>query len=102
MTTPEFSRPVRIDQLARHAQQITIIADAAEREALARRFQLVALLATGRFALALAGMDVGTSFGGIGSSREMLIASGSTGRASGKNQSAASISSGLGWILPPA
>jgi formate hydrogenlyase subunit 4 len=36
---------------------------------------LVALLATARFALALAGMDVGTSFGGIGSSREMLIAS---------------------------
>jgi formate hydrogenlyase subunit 4 len=36
---------------------------------------IVALLATGRFALALAGMDVGTSFGGIGSSREMLIAS---------------------------
>ena len=36
---------------------------------------LVALLATARFALALAGMDVGTAFGGIGSSREMLIAS---------------------------
>jgi formate hydrogenlyase subunit 4 len=36
---------------------------------------IVALLATGRFALALAGMDVGTSFGGIGSSREMMIAS---------------------------
>ena len=36
---------------------------------------IVALLATGRFALALAGMDVGTAFGGIGSSREMLIAS---------------------------
>ncbi len=36
---------------------------------------LVALLGTARFALALAGMDVGTSFGGIGSSREMLIAS---------------------------
>jgi formate hydrogenlyase subunit 4 len=36
---------------------------------------LVALLATGRFALALAGMDVGTAFGGIGASREMLIAS---------------------------
>ena len=35
---------------------------------------LVALLATGRFALALAGMDVGTAFGGIGSSREMMIA----------------------------
>lgn len=36
---------------------------------------LVALLATARFALALAGMDVGTAFGGIGSSREMMIAS---------------------------
>lgn len=36
---------------------------------------LVAFLGTARFALALAGMDVGTSFGGIGSSREMLIAS---------------------------
>jgi formate hydrogenlyase subunit 4 len=36
---------------------------------------IVALLATGRFALALAGMDVGTAFGGIGSSREMLITS---------------------------
>ena len=36
---------------------------------------VVALIGTGRFALALAGMDVGTSFGGIGSSREMLIAS---------------------------
>ena len=36
---------------------------------------LVALLGTGRFTLALAGMDVGTAFGGLGSSREMLIAS---------------------------
>ncbi len=36
---------------------------------------IVALLASARFALALAGMDVGTAFGGIGSSREMLIAS---------------------------
>jgi formate hydrogenlyase subunit 4 len=35
----------------------------------------VALLGTGRFFLALAGMDVGTAFGGIGSSREMMIAS---------------------------
>jgi len=32
-------------------------------------------MASARFALALAGMDVGTAFGGIGSSREMLIAS---------------------------
>jgi formate hydrogenlyase subunit 4 len=36
---------------------------------------IVALMGTARFSLALAGMDVGTAFGGIGSSREMLIAS---------------------------
>jgi formate hydrogenlyase subunit 4 len=36
---------------------------------------IVALLGTARFALALAGMDVGTAFGGLGSSREMMIAS---------------------------
>jgi len=36
---------------------------------------LVGLLASSRFLLALAGMDVGTSFGGIGSSREMMISS---------------------------
>jgi len=36
---------------------------------------IVALMATARFALALAGMDVGSAFGGIGSSREMLISS---------------------------
>jgi len=36
---------------------------------------LVALLGSARFFLALAGMDVGTSFGGIGSSREVMIAS---------------------------
>lgn len=36
---------------------------------------IVALLGTARFFLALAGLDVGTSFGGIGSSREMMIAS---------------------------
>ena len=36
---------------------------------------IVALLASARFVLALAGLDVGTSFGGIGSSREMMIAS---------------------------
>lgn len=34
---------------------------------------LVALLGSARFFLALAGMDVGTSFGGIGASREMMI-----------------------------
>jgi formate hydrogenlyase subunit 4 len=35
---------------------------------------IVALLGAARFFLALAGLDVGTSFGGIGSSREMMIA----------------------------
>ncbi|MBI1205849.1 MAG: formate hydrogenlyase [Azospirillum sp.] len=45
--------------------------------ALSPAFDLIAvvgLLGTARFMTALAGMDVGTSFGGIGSSREMLIA----------------------------
>jgi formate hydrogenlyase subunit 4 len=36
---------------------------------------IVALLASARFFLALAGLDVGTSFGGIGASREVMIAS---------------------------
>ncbi len=36
---------------------------------------IVALLGSARFFLALAGLDVGTSFGGIGSSREMMLAS---------------------------
>lgn len=35
---------------------------------------LTALLASARFFLTLAGMDVGTSFGGIGSSRDVMIA----------------------------
>jgi len=34
---------------------------------------IVALLGSARFFLALACMDVGTAFGGIGSSREMMI-----------------------------
>jgi len=36
---------------------------------------IIALLGSARFFLALAGMDVGTAFGGIGASREMMIAS---------------------------
>ncbi len=36
---------------------------------------IIALLASARFFLALAGMDIGTAFGGIGASREMMIAS---------------------------
>jgi formate hydrogenlyase subunit 4 len=35
---------------------------------------IIALLGAARFFLALAGMDVGTSFGGIGSSREVMYA----------------------------
>ena len=34
---------------------------------------IIALLGSARFFMALAGLDIGTSFGGIGSSREMLI-----------------------------
>ena len=36
---------------------------------------IIALLGSARFFLALAGLEVGTSFGGIGSSREVMIAS---------------------------
>jgi formate hydrogenlyase subunit 4 len=36
---------------------------------------IVALFAIARFFTALAGMDIGTAFGGMGSSREMMIAS---------------------------
>lgn len=36
---------------------------------------IVGLLASARFLLALAGLDIGTSFGGIGASREVMIAS---------------------------
>ncbi|MGH2793241.1 MAG: respiratory chain complex I subunit 1 family protein [Actinomycetota bacterium] len=36
---------------------------------------LVGLFALGRFALALAGLDTGSSFGGMGSSREVAVAS---------------------------
>lgn len=43
--------------------------------AMADAIVLVGLLALGRFFLALAGMDVGTAFGGMGASREMMVAS---------------------------
>jgi formate hydrogenlyase subunit 4 len=43
--------------------------------AMADAIVLVGLFALGRFFLALAGLDVGTSFGGMGSSREMTVAS---------------------------
>ncbi|NCO19615.1 MAG: formate hydrogenlyase, partial [Gammaproteobacteria bacterium] len=41
--------------------------------AMADAIVLVGLFALGRFFLALAGMDVGTSFGGMGASREMTV-----------------------------
>ena len=43
--------------------------------ALADVIALVGFLALGRFFLSLAGLDVGTAFGGMGSSREMTISS---------------------------
>jgi len=43
--------------------------------AMADAIVLVGLLAMGRFFLTLAGMDVGTPFGGMGASREMLVSS---------------------------
>jgi uncharacterized metal-binding protein YceD (DUF177 family) len=41
--TPEFSRPVNLDVIGEAARSIAISADAAEREALARRFALVSI-----------------------------------------------------------
>jgi uncharacterized metal-binding protein YceD (DUF177 family) len=43
MTEPEFSRPVRIDTLGEAPRTVAIEAEAGEREALARRFGLVAI-----------------------------------------------------------
>lgn len=43
MTRPEFSRAVRIDTLGAEPRRMTIEAEAGEREALARRFGLVAI-----------------------------------------------------------
>ena len=43
MTPPEFSRPVRLDTLGPAPRKLEIAAEPAEREALARRFRLVAV-----------------------------------------------------------
>ncbi|HEX7871499.1 MAG TPA: DUF177 domain-containing protein [Sphingobium sp.] len=40
MTAPEFSRPLRLDQIGSDARPQTIVADEAERLALSRRFRL--------------------------------------------------------------
>ena len=56
------------------ASVIPLVATELPTAAVADVIVLVGFLALGRFFLALAGMDVGTAFGGMGSSREMLIA----------------------------
>ncbi len=57
------------------ASVIPLIAAHLPNAAIADMIVLVGFLALGRFFLALAGMDVGTAFGGMGSSREMTVSS---------------------------
>ena len=45
MTPPEFSRPIALDTLGDAPREIAIEADEAERAALARRFDLIAVSA---------------------------------------------------------
>jgi len=52
---------------------VPLIAAEMPTTAMADIIVLVGLLALARFFLALAGMDVGTAFGGMGASREMLV-----------------------------
>ncbi len=54
---------------------IPLVAVGLPTSAIADVIVLVGFFALGRFFLALAGMDVGTAFGGMGSSREMTVAS---------------------------
>lgn len=56
------------------AATIPLAANILPTSAIADIIVLVGLLALARFFLALAGMDVGTPFGGMGASREMLVA----------------------------
>jgi formate hydrogenlyase subunit 4 len=55
------------------AATVPLIAVNLPTAAIADIIVLVGLLALARFFLALAGMDVGTAFGGMGASREMLV-----------------------------
>jgi formate hydrogenlyase subunit 4 len=55
------------------AAVVPLVAVALPTAAIADVIVLVGFLALGRFFLALAGMDIGTAFGGMGSSREMMI-----------------------------
>jgi formate hydrogenlyase subunit 4 len=55
------------------AATVPLVAASLPTAAIADIIALVGLLALARFFLALAGMDVGTAFGGMGASREMLV-----------------------------
>jgi formate hydrogenlyase subunit 4 len=55
------------------AATVPLVAVSLPTAAIADIIVLVGLLALSRFFLALAGMDVGTAFGGMGASREMLV-----------------------------
>ncbi len=55
------------------AATVPLAASTLPTAAMADIIVLVGLLALARFFLALAGMDVGTAFGGMGASREMLV-----------------------------
>jgi len=55
------------------ASVIPLLAASLPTTAIADVIVLVGFLALARFFLALAGMDVGTAFGGMGASREMLV-----------------------------
>ena len=57
------------------AMVVPLVAARLPTAAIADVIVLVGFLALGRFFLALAGMDVGTSFGGMGASREMTVSS---------------------------
>jgi len=55
------------------AATVPLVAVSLPTAAIADIIVLVGLLALARFFLALAGMDIGTAFGGMGASREMLV-----------------------------
>ncbi|MGD2111881.1 MAG: NADH-quinone oxidoreductase subunit H, partial [Gammaproteobacteria bacterium] len=55
------------------AAAVPLVATRLPTAAIADVIVIAGLLALARFFLALAGMDVGTAFGGMGASREMLV-----------------------------
>jgi formate hydrogenlyase subunit 4 len=57
------------------ASAIPVLATRSVASQAADLLTIVGLVASARFVLALAGLDIGTSFGGIGASREVMIAS---------------------------